>query len=178
MPLRGILFASLIALSWPAGAQSKSGAPASGPSCGVLDDGLSGDLAGWKTKTNLEATGGRGNLKDALMRPGVAYDLALLPTPAVTYARQPEKPGGSVSYGGMLSLKIARAGTYVVALGSGAWIDMLKGHEAIISTAHGHGPACSTIHKMVEFPLTPGRYTIQIAANGTSNIALLVALKP
>ncbi len=65
-----------------------------------------------------------------------------------------------------------------MALGSGAWIDILKGGKAVASTAHGHGPDCTGIRKMVDFPLTPGRYTLQIAANGEAALPLLVARLP
>jgi len=178
MFLRGILCASLAALSWPALAQSRSEASTPAPSCTVFDASLPDAFTGWRTKTNLQTADGRRSLQGTGIVPGVTYDLALLPTPAVTYVRQPEKPGGSVSYGGMLSLIVARAGTYVVALDGGAWIDVLRGHDPIVSTSHGRGPSCSTIRKMVEFPLSPGRYTIQIAASGTPRLAILIAQKP
>jgi homogentisate 1,2-dioxygenase len=65
-----------------------------------------------------------------------------------------------------------------VALGSGAWIDVLKGKAAMASVAHGHGPDCSGIRKMVDFRLSPGRYTLQIAANGEQTLPLMIARLP
>ena len=41
------------------------------------------------------------------------------------------------------------------------WIDVLpgaEGGEALKSVAHGHGPDCSTIRKIVRFQLPPGSY--------------------
>ncbi|ABE63535.1 hypothetical protein Nham_2757 [Nitrobacter hamburgensis X14] len=63
-------------------------------------------------------------------------------------------------------IDVREAGTYRVALDSAAWIDLVRGRQAVISIAHGHGPACTGIRKIVDFPLAPGLYTLQIAANG------------
>ena len=65
-----------------------------------------------------------------------------------------------------------------MALGSGAWVDIVKDGKAIESVAHGHGPDCSGIRKMVDFPLEPGNYVLEIAANGQSQLPLLVAHLP
>lgn len=46
------------------------------------------------------------------------------------------------------------------------------------STVHGHGPHCTGIRKMADFPLTPGTYTLQIAANGQRQMTVLVARLP
>ena len=72
---------------------------------------------------------------------------------------------------------MTRPGTYRVALGAGAWVDMLRDGKAIASTAHGHGPACSGIRKIVDFPLTPGSYVLQLAGSPDANIPVLVAMK-
>ena len=100
--------------------------------------------------------------------------VSLLPTPSVHYPLQPEKPGGSVSHGGLLGFTITEAGTYRIALGSAAWIDVVRGGKPVTSTAHGHGPACSTIRKMVDFPLMPGRYILQVSANAGAGLPVLV----
>jgi hypothetical protein len=106
---------------------------------------------------------------------GTAVAANLMPTPKVTYAMRPEKPGGSVSSGGVFQFTVDAPGRYRVALGSGAWVDVLSGTTPAISVAHGHGPACSTIRKMVDFDLQPGRYLLQIAGNGTPTLPLMVA---
>ena len=55
---------------------------------------------------------------------------------------------------------------------------MIKDGQPQISTAHGHGPACSTIRKMVDFSLQPGRYVLQISANAEAEISVLVTRAP
>lgn len=73
-----------------------------------------------------------------------------------------------------LTLEIEQAGTYGVALDTGAWIDVAQSGTALRSTAHGHGPACSTIRKIVDFALQPGRYTITLSRTQAANVRLLV----
>jgi hypothetical protein len=148
--------------------------PAS-PACAapIAPDGV---LAPWSASTPLTASGDPRHLAPVTI--GRAVDLTVLPTPQVKYASRPEKPGGSVSFGGLIGIAVAQAGTYRVALSSGAWIDVLREGKPVASTAHGHGPECSGVRKMVDFALTPGRYTLQIAANGEPAIKVLVARLP
>jgi hypothetical protein len=137
-----------------------------------------GELAPWAEQTPLNAAASTKQLAAAALPVGKAAEVTLLQTPDVRYPLRPEKPGGSVSYGGLIGLSIAQAGTYRVAIGSGAWIDLVRDGKAVVSTSHGHGPDCSGIHKMVDFPLEPGRYTLQLAANGAPRIGVLVARLP
>src|SRR3546814_2325418 len=58
----------------------------------------------------------------------------------------------------LVPIEIATAGTYRVALSEGAWVDMVRDGTSLPSVAHGHGPRCSGIHKIVDFKLAPGRY--------------------
>jgi hypothetical protein len=46
------------------------------------------------------------------------------------------------------------------------------------STAHGHGPNCTGIRKMVDYRLTPGPYILQISANGQPQMTVLLARLP
>ncbi|MBN8838706.1 MAG: homogentisate 1,2-dioxygenase [Sphingomonadales bacterium] len=135
-------------------------------------------LAGWATPAPLAAAADPAGLARAALVPGKAATVTLLPTRSVHYPLQPEKPGGSVSHGGLLAFTITRAGSYRVALGSGAWIDVVRDGKALVSTAHGHGPACSTIRKMVDFSLEPGDYVLQVSANAAAELPVLIAPLP
>lgn len=109
---------------------------------------------------------------------GAAGRIALHSTPQVYYQVRPEKPGGTVSYGGILILDITKGGTYRIALGSAAWLDVIGKDGPLRSTAHGHGPDCTGIRKVVEFSLLPGRYTVQIAANGAPDVTVMALPNP
>jgi hypothetical protein len=161
--------ALLTPLALPLAAQAQM--PPS-PACAAPD----GVLEPWARPIPLTASGDPRRL--AALAIGQAVDLALLPTPQIKYALRPEKPGGSVSFGGLIGIVVTQAGTYRVALGSGAWIDVLRGGKPLTSIAHGHGPDCTGVRKMVDFVLQPGRYTVQIAANGDPAIKVLVARLP
>ncbi|MFC0202816.1 hypothetical protein [Novosphingobium soli] len=135
-------------------------------------------LAAWTRPVPMAAVGKAGALRRAVLQPDQAVTLALMPTPKVSYPVRPEKPGGSVSYGGLARFAVTQAGTWRVALGSGAWIDVVKDGRASVSVAHGHGPECSGIRKMVDYDLSPGTYALQVAANGSHSIRLLVTRLP
>lgn len=136
------------------------------------------ELAAWNTPVPLNAAATPSQTSHAALAVGQAARLTLRPTPEVRYPLRPEKVGGSVSHGGLVRIDVRTAGTYRVALGSAAWIDLVRGTKAVTSTAHGHGPDCTGIRKMVDFPLTPGRYTLQIAANGDVQTTVLVVRLP
>lgn len=57
---------------------------------------------------------------------------------------------------------VPEAGRYRVALDQPGWIDLVKDGKALTSVAHGHGPDCSTIRKIVDFDLAAGRYTLKL----------------
>jgi hypothetical protein len=164
--------AILLPLAFPAAAQADE-QPQAACTAQVAP---SGELAAWTAPTPLAAAGDAHRLP--MLAVGQAADVTLLPTPQVHYPSRPEKPGGSVSHGGLIGIDVAQAGTYRVALSSGAWIDLVRQGKATTSVAHGHGPTCTGVHKMVDFPLTPGRYTLQLGANGAPQMRVLVVRLP
>ncbi|WP_254606271.1 homogentisate 1,2-dioxygenase [Sphingomonas bacterium] len=165
----------LASLAVPALAQDMAMAT---PVCPRDAEPIPAGLAAWGNKTPLAAAKDEASVGQASLIPGTAVDLALADTPAVHYVVRPSHPGGSVSHGGMAGLVIATAGTYRVAIGSGAWVDLIKDKASLESNGHGHGPNCSGIRKMVDFALQPGSYIVQIAGNGEARIPVLVAKLP
>lgn len=146
--------------------------------CSASTPTLPPELSGWARSAPLTAASSSATANRTPLTIGQSARLSLLPTPDVRYALRPEKPGGFVSHGGIVSFTVERAGLYRVALGSGAWIDVVQGGKAVSSAAHGHGPSCSGIRKMVDFQLSPGRYLLQIAGNGEPVIPVMVAALP
>jgi hypothetical protein len=168
--LRPVLIsAALLALP---GVAIAADAPAQ---CAAMVD-PTGELAPWTAPSRL--TAGKMAKRAPAMAVGKAADVKLSPTPEVKYALAPEKAGGADSYGGVVSVDIAKAATYRVALGAGAWIDVVRKGKAVTSTKHGHGPACTGVRKMVDFPLERGRYTLQLAGSSAGDIRVLVAQVP
>jgi hypothetical protein len=176
--MRPLVLAALTVLASPLAAHAQMAPATPAPVCAAIDEGLPAELAAWPSKVALTAAKGVSDLDKAVLKPGQAYLATLAATPDVTYVVQPEKPGGTVSQGGLFAIDVPTAGAYVIALGSGAWIDVLKGDGAQRSAGHGRGPACSTVRKMVTFDLQSGRYVVQISANAEPTLPILVALKP
>lgn len=175
--MRQSLVAASIAIALVS-SSSDACAQEAGHSCANKLATLPPELAGWLSPHPVDAATEASNLRAATLEIGSATNATLKSTADVRYVMRPEKPGGSASYGGLFNFAVSRAGTYRVALGSGAWIDVLKGKAAVASTAHGHGPDCSGVRKMVDFPLTPGRYTLQVAGSGEPNLALMIVQLP
>lgn len=173
-------FALLLACALPAslvGPPSQARQAEAPPACTAPAE-LPAPLTGWAAPGTMKAAANAKGSATARLIPGRAMQLKLLPTPKIAYPLRPEKPGGSVSFGGLASFTVAEEGMWRVALSSGAWIDVVKDGVAWPSVAHGRGPDCSGIRKMVDYRLTPGTYMLQVSANGTDASTLLVAPLP
>jgi len=136
---------------------------------------LPDDMTSWRTPVVRNAAASAADLGKAALPWGQAVKVRLLQTPAVTYPMRPAKPGGSVSYGGLLQLTVKDHGSYRVALDSPAWIDLVSASNAPVdSFGHGHGPACTGVRKMVDFVLEPGVYTLEVSATGSAGACWLL----
>jgi len=166
----------LSALLMMAGAAEPAGAAAPAD-CAASPAALPAELAGWATPAALTAAAGA-DASAATLTIGQAADLALHPTPHVAYPVAPARPGDAASYGGVAQFSVAKAGIYRVALDTGAWVDIVTEGRSLESQAHGHGPACSGIHKMVDFQLEPGRYLLDIVGSASPSARVLVAQLP
>ena len=133
-------------------------------------------LAGWQRGGPV--TAGMTAADPALLTIGRGVTATLAATNTIRFVRPPAKPGAADRFAGLFTVTVAHAGRYRVALGGGAWIDMVQGDRLLSSVAHAHGPACSPIRKMVDFDLAPGRYLIQIAGSKTRELPLMVAAVP
>lgn len=80
-------------------------------------------------------------------------------------------------FGGMIPIEVNNPGRLIVALDADAWIDLVRDGVVVKSPAHGHGPACSGIRKMVEFDVTQGRYQLQIVNAPASSIHAMAVLR-
>lgn len=164
----------LLAVSLLVAAPALAEAPApSAPQCTGAPASLPAGMEGWSSPRPIKGGTALGNA--TVLIPGTAADAALLPTPSVHYPVRPEQPGGSVSHGGLFRFTVVEAGRYRIALGGPAWIDLVSDGKTIASVAHGHGPECSGIRKMVDFDLKPGIYLVQIAGSGTPSLVLMAS---
>ena len=127
--------------------------------CTATDAGLPAPLAGW-------------TMPGDSFEPGKPVELQTVDAATLKGLPAGTKPGRAA----MIGFRVETAGTYGIALGGKGWIDVLPvaGGAALKSTAHGHGPACSTIVKIVRFALQPGVYTV--AVNGLAATSIKIML--
>lgn len=148
-----LLAFAMIALSAPVAAQN---------GC----EPIPAEWAGWSTGAPLSGD----------LRAGGRNEMALAPVGSVKLAAAPVKPPVTGLYAGTAAFDVAKAGRVRIALDQGAWIDVVKDGAIVKSVAHGHGPKCSGIRKIVDFDLMPGRYTVQIVNAPKDRIGVMALL--
>lgn len=159
------------------GAAAQPVPDAATPAC-AAPAALPAGMGGWVERAAITAAGSAQTLPEAVLTPGKAVNAALLKTADVTYPLPPQKPGGAATYGGLFGFTVTAPGIYRVALDTAAWIDVVTDAKPVIASAHGHGPACSDIGKMVDFPLAAGPHSLQIAGAAKAAIAVMVTRLP
>lgn len=149
----------------PAPAPAAVAAPAA---CPATPAPLPPVLAGWANPIALAAGAAE------TLPVGKAARVRLLDAATVDYPVKDNRPVAPGSKGGLLTVRIAEPGRYRVALGAGAWIDLVRDHAAVRSAAHAHGPQCSPVRKMVDFVLQPGTYTLQLSGGTAPTLDVMV----
>lgn len=102
--------------------------------------------------------------------------VAMRPWLTPTAAGTTVQPGQAVTLAPAtsLALVITEAGTYGIAIDQSAWIEVARDGATLNSNGNGHGPPCSTIRRIVDFQLQPGRYTITLSRTQAPSVRLLV----
>lgn len=128
---------------------------------------------GWSTRTAFDA--GSGTRTAPVIQVGRAAELRLVSFDRLAPATAPGRSADAGSNAGMALFQVARAGTYRIALGAPAWIDVVRAGRALPAAAHGHGPACTGIRKMVDYRLSPGRYILQLTGAQATTLPVMIA---
>lgn len=139
---------------------------------------LPASLSAWKTGLSLAAATDAATLARTNLVIGTRAEGMLAATDTVRFVLTPGKPGEPTSKSGMFGFTVTQGGTYRVALGTAAWIDVVQNGKAVSSVAHDHGPACSGVRKMVDFALTPGRYVLQVEGSKDAAAPVLITRLP
>ncbi len=127
---------------------------------------LAAEFAGWSKPASV-APGG-------VLPVGSVGRLALKPSAGVSFEVTPTKAPAADTFSGVVRFDVAKAGTYRVALGGAAWIDVVQSGTVLTSTAHAHGPVCSPVKKMVDFALPAGRYALQLSGAKTAELSVSI----
>ncbi len=147
--------------------------PAPEPACAATRPVLPVGFEGWSVRTPTDA--GAGTRSAPVMVLGRATDLRLVPFDRLIPATPPVRIPEAGSVAGMALFQVARAGTYRFALGGPAWIEIVRGGHVVPAVAHGHGPACTGIRKMIDFRLAPGRYIMQLTGASAATLPVMIA---
>ena len=116
---------------------------------------------------------------------GRTAELPARPIANVRLAVVPGKPL-SGSHFASASFDVAAAGTYRVAAGGvnapikPLWLDVAGADNTPLrNVTFGHGPACTSITKVVEYKLAPGRYTfLATGLTDAAPVRVLIVRKP
>jgi hypothetical protein len=142
------------------------------PPCAAMDAALPAGFEDWNGGSPLTTASAAGDAETLML--GKSHDAGLAKRDAVALLVEPEKPGGSVSYSGVFAFDAPEADNYAVALSTAAWVDVVEDGKAVGPLSFGRGPECTTIRKIVVYPLKAGRHILQIASNGADTAKLLV----
>lgn len=143
------------------------------PACDTARPAIPPAFAGWTDGAAVSAGTRPGD--GAAIAPGRAVAVSLHPARHLALAPAAGRTASADGNGGTLTLTVTSAGTYRIALGGRAWIDVVRSGATLESSAHGHGPACSGIRKIVDFRLEPGSYAVQLSGSAEDTVTLMVA---
>lgn len=132
----------------------------------------------WRGAADLPAAHSLAGNPNPMLTLAVPAIATLAPAAGVSFAAPLGKPVASGDEGGLLVFHIALSGTYRVALGGKAWIDVVQRGKSLPSAAHAHGEPCSGIAKQVDFALAPGDYILQISDSKAGHIPVLLTRLP
>lgn len=141
--------------------------------CAAIDKDLPAGFAGWTSPSAMTAASASGQA-GAELAIGKSVKAALKPMADIAFPVAPEKAGEAKGHGGLFKFDVMEAATYRIALSAPAWIDVVKDGKTAKSAAHGHGPQCTSIRKIVDFKLEPGAWTLQLSQSPQPEAEVMV----
>jgi hypothetical protein len=105
------------------------------------------------------------------------YRVALAPTDAVHFAAPPERAPKPATHAAVLTLSLAKAGTYDVTLSDEGWIDIVAGGR-LKSIDFSGAVGCAGVRKSVRFELSAAAATLQISNVSGATIEVAVVEAP
>jgi hypothetical protein len=136
------------------------GAALAAPACKVP--------AGW-TKPVAHRAAASPDMKFALQT-GQAVRLSLLGANTVKLAAASAHKAKPNRAAGLAALDVPRAGTLSVALSTATYVDLVR--DGTIIKTSGFSDNCGAVRKTVRFPVTPGRYIVQLTDAPTKTVTM------
>ncbi len=157
--IRTILATAALSLAAPAFAACPAAAP----------------FAGWERAAPLAAVADHADARGAALRVGKAALLTLRPAADLRFSVAPGKPVAAGTSGGTVAFVAPAAGRYRIAAGGPVWLDLIERGKPVASAAHGHGPDCGPVRKIVDFDLNAGPHLLQLSGAATPAVTVMVA---
>jgi hypothetical protein len=132
------------------------------------------EYAAWTSAQPLISAADAKGLNSAEFVTAEAFDIRLHPDGEVTYLTLPKGAGDPASFGGLARFEVKQAGTYRVALGDFAWVDVDRDGKPLDPVSFGHGPKCTAVKKIVDYKLEPGTYALEISGNTAPQLRLML----
>ena len=146
------------------------------PDCTHFTWNVAHELAVMKQSPQVLAAGTKPDAQAPQVQLDRLYELRLSPQGAVTYALAPARAmAPDDARGGMVRLRVARAGLYRISLGGRHWVDVVDGGQFIKSRDFQGSHDCERPHKIVEFEL-PAVRELPLQLSGSGEESLLLAI--
>ena len=101
------------------------------------------------------------------------YQVALAPVDRVALAASARPSQRHDVSAGIIAVQVPRSGNYRVSIDGQFWVEAIGAEGPITSTGFQGHQVCPMIHKIVEFPLRPGRITFQVSgASATAKLTV------
>ena len=113
-----------------------------------------------------------------VLKIGPMATLELEPATTIKFTPLPARAPAAGTTGGQFAFTVEKAGTYRIALGGKAWMEVIEDGQRLTSVAHEEGKPCTGIRKIVDFSLKPGPHLLQLSEASTASMAAMVVAKP
>ncbi len=132
-------------------------------------------LAGWGKQPAMERAGATA-AEAPLVMPGAKMELTLLPATLVTLAHPPgQQRTADAPHAGIIAVDVPADGIWLIAASKPVWIDVLAGGHPVEALKFGNLAPCTSIRKVVEFPLKAGRHLVQLSGNPGSVVEIMIS---
>lgn len=171
---RQLTLAFVALLAAPVGAQH-----APDGCVGVSDSNLPPAFSAWAKPPAVGDAAADAAAPRAELLPDQPIALRLRPTAEVVFVHQPgQMRKVDNAHAGLVSVRVPAAGTWRIAASGPVWIDLIGPAGPVASTGHGRMAPCTSLRKVVEFPLPAGRWLVQLNGNPGPQLRLMLSRAP
>jgi hypothetical protein len=146
---------------------------------GVSDSNLPPAFAAWAKPPTPAQAGATSSATRPVLEPEQPLALRLWPAAAV---QLPHPPGqvrkADDAHSGLVSVAVPADGSWRIAASGPVWIDVIGPAGPVASTGHGRMAPCTSIRKVVTFPLPAGNWLVQLSGNPGPDLRLMLSRAP